>query len=330
VKPRRVLLAAATAAITTAGFAPVAHATTFSFGVQMGTLAQVKVSLAPVHTRLELTRGGAVIAQSQLDALAFADLQAGDVATLYDGTTVVASAHYDGLPTIADDACIGHSTFLATRGADASIVDAGAYHAIGGSIYWLDSFWTHEASSTVSVERPLEAGDVAYVETVVRDGLGNETRSSRGKSVVPCWTPPVRTPPAGTPPVEQVIAPSPVTPTAAQALQAVKAALSATGSKLRTFTPRRLSRKSTVTLPFAFPEPGAVELQLVAKDKVIGTGTRTATVNGKSTVTVTLTTAGRNQLKRAKRLKLTLKTTFTPSRAGAAPQRASTSVTLKR
>jgi hypothetical protein len=328
VKPRYALLVAASAAISTAAFAPAAHATTFSFGVQTGMPAQVKVTAAPSHTRLELTRGATVFGQFQLGALAVNDLQAGDVATVYNGAAMVASAQYDGLPTIGDDACIGHSTFLATRAANASIIDAGAYNALGGSVTWLDSFWTREATATVSVERPLDTGDVAYVETFTRDGSGNEIHSARGKQVMPCYAEPPRRPPTSTAPLEQVIAPTPVTPTSAQALQAVKAALSATGSKLRTFTARQLSRMSTATLPFAFPEPGAVDLQLVAKDQVVGTGTRAAAGNGRSTVTVALTAAGRKLLKRSKRLKVTLKGTFTPSRAGAAPQRASVKLTL--
>ena len=47
-------------------------------------------------------------------------------------------------------------------------------------------------------------------------------------------------------------------------------------------------------------------------------------------MTVKLTAAGRKLVKRTRRLKLTLKGTFTPSRAGEAPQRASVSVTLRR
>jgi hypothetical protein len=321
VNTRHALLTAVAAAISTAAFAPAAHAATFLFVTQTGASAQIEVDLPQAHTRLELARGEAAIAQSQLDELTVADLQPGDVATVYNGSAAVVSAQYDGLPTLGDDACIGHSTFLATRAANASIVDAGASYAVGDDFQRLDSFWTREQASTVSVERPLAAGDVAYVETVVLDGSGDEVRSLRGKTAMPCYSEPTRTPPTGTPPTEQVIGPSPVTPTTAQALQAVRAALSATGSKLRTFTPARLSRKRTVALPFAFPEAGAVELQLVAKNKVLGTGAHSTAVNGKATVTVTLTAAARKLLKRSKRLKLTLKATFTPSRWGGAPAR---------
>ena len=75
---------------------------------------------------------------------------------------------------------------------------------------------------------------------------------------------------------------------------------------------------------------GAVELELRAKSKLIGTGARATAVNGKTNVSVKLTAAGRKLLKRSKRLKVSVKATFTPSRAGAVPQRASLSVTVKR
>ena len=72
-----------------------------------------------------------------------------------------------------------------------------------------------------------------------------------------------------------------------------------------------------------------MRLKLLARGKVIGTGTKTAG-SGERRVTVALTAAGRRLLRRSTRLKLTLTATLTPSRAGEAPQRASVSVTLRR
>jgi hypothetical protein len=87
-----------------------------------------------------------------------------------------------------------------------------------------------------------------------------------------------------------------------------------------------LCRSRTFTLPVTFPASGDAAFKLVARGKVIGTGTR----SGERRVTIRLTAAGRRLLKRATRVKLTLKGTYTPSRAGEAPQRASVSVTLRR
>ena len=156
--------------------------------------------------------------------------------------------------------------------------------------------------------------------------------SARIKPMQLCYERPVRQPPVDTPPTQTqppVIQPE-LTPSAAQVTQAVKGSLSATGSSLRTRTTRRLARANAVALPFAFPEPGRVELQLVAKGQVIGTGTKTSAVNGKVLLSVQLTPAGRKLLKRSKKLKVTVKGAFTPERNGAETSRASSSVTLKR
>src|SRR6202008_103169 len=83
-------------------------------------------------------------------------------------------------------------------------------------------------------------------------------------------------PTAPAPPPAPPVAPSELVPTAAQLAQAVKGSLSATGSSLRTRTTRPLARLSSVALPFAFPEPGRVELQLTAKNVVIGSGAKTS------------------------------------------------------
>jgi hypothetical protein len=73
-----------------------------------------------------------------------------------------------------------------------------------------------------------------------------------------------------------------------------------------------------------------VDIQLLAKGKVIGTGTTSSAMNGKLFLAVKLTTQGRALLKRSKRLKVTLKGAFAASRNGAATSSASLTVTMKR
>jgi hypothetical protein len=189
--------------------------------------------------------------------------------------------------------------------------------------------WTWAEAFSVSLERPLASGDVAYVATATTVGT-TEVVSFRGLQVLPC--PDFgrgggdSSAPAGVP--TPVV--SPAAPTAAEILLAVRAAVSASRSSLKPFTVRALARRPVVELPFAFPEAGTAGLELLAKDKVIGTGTKTVTVNGKANVSLKLTDAGRKLLKRSKKLKVTLRGTFASSRAGAGPQRASMSVTLRR
>ena len=313
-----------------AALAPSAHAwTRFSFATEGGAAAQVEVDAPVAHTRLEIARGAAVLAQSTTDSVSVVGLQAGDVAGLYDGTELVASGTYDGLPEVAN-VCVGYTAFSATRATSAEIVDAGGYWSFAGSIEWVAATWTADVSAVVSLERPLALGDMVYVKTAASDGA-TEIHSSRGQPALPCWydRPPERTPPSGPPPPNQpTIAASELTPTSAQMLQMVKGSLSASGSSLRARTTRSLARFSAVAIPFAFPEPGRLDLELVAKNKVIGTGAKTSAMNGKEILTVKLTTAGRTLSKRSKKLKITLRATFTPSRAGARPQRASVNVTL--
>jgi hypothetical protein len=106
--------------------------------------------------------------------------------------------------------------------------------------------------------------------------------------------------------------PSPTTPDPAQpgklSLAATRAALAK--AKLR----------AKLTLPITLPEAGRIDLRLVLKGHTIAHGARTAA--GATKVTVKL----KQRLKRG--AKVTLRATFTPSRAGAKPQRASVKVTL--
>jgi hypothetical protein len=331
VNSRRVAFATAAATMAAAVLAPAAHAwTQFSFATQSGG-SQVAVDASTPHTRLEVTRGATVLAQSSTDSLTVSGFQAGDVATVYAGTGIVASATYDGLPT-ATDVCTTHTAFSATRAVDAEIVDAGAYRSFAGSIDWVDSLWSDDASATVTLRRPLAAGDMAYVTTDTVDG-DVEIRSSVGVPATPCGydLQPARTVTTQPPPVSQVtIAPSELVPTRAQMLQMVKGSLSASGSSLRAHTTRSLARSGSVTLPFAFPEPGRVDLQLLAKNTVIGTAAKSSAMNGKAFLAIKLTAQGRTLLKRSKRLKVTLKGAFAASRNGAETSSASLIVTMKR
>ena len=113
--------------------------------------------------------------------------------------------------------------------------------------------------------------------------------------------------------------------------QMVKGSVGASGSSLRPLRLPRLAKRQSFLLPFAFPEAGTVKLDLVAKGQTIGTGTKSSTANGKFDVSIKLTPAGRKLFKRTKKtLKVTLKGTFTPSRAGQGALNAGVTVTLKR
>jgi hypothetical protein len=328
---RRFVLTAAAATLATAAIAPAAHAgTTVDFVVKQGEWATVDVDSTLPHTRYDVVRNSALVGSSTTGELTVAALVAKDVVMLYNGNTLVATILYDGLPAIGEDACTGHTSFAVQRSPNAEITAAGA-----DADHYLDddtATWTADENAVVSLSHPLASNEVAYVATFAIDGA-TSIYSARIKPMQLCYEKPVRQPPVDTSPPTQtqppVVQPE-LTPSAAQVTQAVKGSLSATGSSLRTRTTRRLARANAVALPFAFPEPGRVELQLVAKGQVIGTGTKTSSVNGKVLMSVQLTPAGRTLLKRSKKLKVTVKGAFTPGRTGAETARASRSVTLKR
>jgi hypothetical protein len=327
---RRFVLAAAAATLATAVIAPAAHAgTNVDFVVKQGEWATVDVDSTLTHTRYDVIRSGTLVGSAPAGhELSVDALVAKDVVMLYNGNTLVATIAYDGLPIIGDDACIGHTSFAARRSANAEITAAGA-----DDDQYLDdetATWTADENAVVTLSRPLGSSDVAYVQTFAIDGA-TTIYSARIKAMQLCYEKPVRQPPVDTPPQTQPPVTQPeLTPSPAQVTQAVRGSLSATGSSLRTRTTRRLARASAVALPFAFREPGRVELQLVAKGQVIGSGTKTSAVNGRVLLSVQLTPAGRKLLKRSKKLKVTVKGAFTPARNGAATSRASSSVTLKR
>jgi hypothetical protein len=331
----RHLIAMVAAVTATAALAPSAHAwtTRFSFSSQEGAPGLVAVDSPYSDTRLELVRNGVVIGHGFTDALEVSALQHDDVAKLYQGSgnTLIASATYEATPTINGTACIGRNAFNVTKAADAVVIDAGAFAPAAGGYRSLRSVWTTGNSFTVSLERTLQSGDVAYAETSVL--LGDvEVRTFRGVAVLACafeprpeLEPPVAPPPPAPP------APSPTTPTDGQMVQAVKGSVGASVSGLRPLRLARLAKRQSVLLPFAFPEPGAVKLDLVAKGQTVGTGTRTSAANGKFDVSIKLTDTGRKLFKRTKKkLKVTLKGSFTPARSGQSALTAGVTVTLKR
>jgi len=321
----RHLIATVAALTAVAVLAPSAHAyTRFTFETERYVPARVTVESDDVHTRLELMRAGVVIKSTAADELDIGELVEGDVATVYFGQVPIASTTYEPLPVISDTVCIGHSSFYIRRAPGAVVLDAGAYK-YGSSI---GSDWTTGDSALVTLERPLQAGDVAYVLTS-QVTAGVEIRSHRALRVPECPSPkPPSDPPVVAPPP---ITPPPSGPTEQQSLAALKGSIGATGSSLRPLRLQRLAKRASVALPFAFPEPGTVTLELVAKGKAIGTGARQSAANGKVSVSVKLTPAGRKLLKRAKKtLKVTVKGAFTASRPNVSTQRTAVTVTLKR
>ena len=93
----------------------------------------------------------------------------------------------------------------------------------------------------------------------------------------------------------------------------------------------RLANRGSITLPFAFTEPGKVTYTLIAPGgRRVGTGSLTALRAGRNTVAVKFSAAGRRLLARPGPLKLQLRATFTPTRAGAKTQSARRTVTLRR
>ncbi len=109
--------------------APAALAENVYFSVGIDGRATAGVSLddwEPSVTRVELVRGGAVVATASADTpgLPFAyirsgTLQAGDVLNVYRGSTLLGAVPYTGLPTVGTDACAGRSSFTVTRDEDA-------------------------------------------------------------------------------------------------------------------------------------------------------------------------------------------------------------------
>jgi hypothetical protein len=326
-------LAVVAALTVTAALAPSAHAWTnrITFSTQRGAPALITVDTSYANTRLEVVRKGTIIRHGFTDELEVTGLLLDDVVNLYvgSGDMLVASATYDATPTINETACIGQTGFNVKKAAGAQVLDAGAFEPFADGYRPLPATWDTGDSFTVRLPRALQAGDVAYAATYRLTG-DTEIRSSRAVPVLDCPYVP-KTDPG--PPQTPAPAPtqSPAAPTNGQVLQAVKASVGASGTSLRPLRLPRLAKRRAVAVPFAFPEPGTVKLELVAKGKTIGAGTKSSTANGKLDVAVKLTDAGRKLFKRTKKqLKVTVRGTFTPSRAGGNALSAASTVTLKR
>jgi hypothetical protein len=326
-------------AVIAVGVAPataLAYSTGFRFSIHQDATANISAladATAPVTHHMDVVRGGAVIASSPSSGSSYATLDLanllpGDIARFYDGSAVRAIASYDGLPAISADACAGRQAFTATRSADHVVYRAGAYTPSSG--YGVDNraIFTSGNPFTVTLTRPLAAGDIAYAVTQGLQSSGNVgVEFQRYVNVGAC--PPVLAP-SGAVPV------SSKAPTDAEVLAKLKSSLAAMASRLKAQKTTRLARRKSVALPFAFSEPGTLRLVLRAsagksvKVVTVGTGAKTATAAGNATVILKLTSAGRKLFRRARKLALTLKGTFQPSRAAAKAQTATARIALKR
>ena len=292
---RRLAIALTSAAALTAAGAPAARAD-IGF-VVMPDFSSVETD---GEGRLELVRGGAVIATSDEGAVTVDELKPGDVARASneDGTPA-GSATYDGTPAIAG-ACVGSASFTASHGA-ATLQFAGAFTS--SAFEPLVGTWDEAQPARVTLTRALEDGDIAFA-AVGRDDVDPPFSSMRMEPAVACSTAPGGTPAPGQP------GPTPKPRTLAAALRVSAAALA------------KARLRARIALPVRLPERGRIVLRVRAKGRTLARG-RTST----SKVTLKVTRAGRTRLKRG--AKVTLDATFTPSRAGARPQRASVKVTLR-
>jgi hypothetical protein len=96
--------------------------------------------------------------------------------------------------------------------------------------------------------------------------------------------------------------------------------LAAEAKKLRSLGIRKLLRRKRVSLPFAADEGGTLTLRLTgsasghaSRTGVVASGTRTYTAPGTGRVTLKLTSKGARMLKRATRLRASLRATFKPT-----------------
>ena len=183
---RRLAIALTTAAALTAAGAPAARAD-ISFLVMPG-FASAETDGG--GTKLELIRGGAVIAASDEGALVVDELKPGDVARAYneDGTPA-GSATYDGTPAIAG-ACVGSASFTASHGA-ATLQFAGAFTS--SAFEPLVGTWDEAQPARVTLTRALEDGDIAFA-AVGRDDVDPPFSSMRMEPAVACSTAPGGTP----------------------------------------------------------------------------------------------------------------------------------------
>ena len=224
---------------------------------------------------------------------------------------------------IGSDACAGRLTFTGTRSDSLVVNDAGAF---SGSSY---AALNHAAFGsgnpfTVTLSRPLAVGDTAFIE---ENGLlGGGTvgiDQERDIKVGVC--------PAGPPPPPP---PPPVPPTDAQVKAALKTQLAAAAKALKKHKLRALAKQEHLTLAFAFPDAGTIKLTLTAKTGkrtiTIGGGRKTASAASAGKVTVKFTSQGRKLLRHARKLTVTLRGSFSRTRAGTKTQSATATAALKR
>ncbi|MDA0168921.1 hypothetical protein OJ998_07480 [Solirubrobacter taibaiensis] len=320
--------------------APAANADSvfFTVGVDGRATVGAWVDGSSADARLELVRGGTVIAKGTPadewsdGAMHVSNLVAGDVLNVYRGTALLGGVSYAGRPMVRQDACAGRTSFTVVRDENAVIDGAGAFVPTGGgSGDHSRAIWTHtDAFATVTVDRALVLGEVAWVQTDASVRWADDTlvwvRSRREMSVPAC---PAPSGPAS--PVAPVTTTTiPVDQTPAQ----IKAALKTTGKQLGKLDPAKLGRKASFALNFAAPAAGTARLHLTVKANgktiALGEGSAKATKAQPLKVTVKLPKAVRTLLKRSKRLSITLVATFDPAASGVQPSQTATTVTLKR
>ena len=321
---RRLVTALIAGAALAAAFPAAASAFVFvAFSVGPGPTARVDAidfdTESPLH--VELVRDGATLASSPAGFVEVPMLKPGDtVRASSDGTTVVATATYDGTPALGE-VCIGTSSFTVTRPPADRTFEAGAGRIEDAEENAMIESSTSDGSpAVVTLARPLAAGDAAFAQGLVitEDLFVGTSQLVAAKECTAAEQLDQRNPGPGDPD-----SPQGQRPRAAPLSAALAAA------KLKRLGLARLARGRTHKLPVALSQPGTVRFKLLARGKVIGAGKKTAAA-GVRRVTVKLTAAGLRLLKGTKRLKLTLRGTFTPSRAGEVPQRASVRFTLRR
>jgi hypothetical protein len=332
----RTAVVAGAAITATAAFAPAAHAETSTVYITAlpDSGANVMAFSDRPATSLKVLRGSATVAQAASDpellgafTLSVGRLELGDRVVMFENDTLIAETSWTGNPTVDRGVCAGKTTFGGARAPGAAVILGGVFASsqteedpTPGTI--VEDSGQHV---TVTMRSPLVAGQVAAIATMLSLPQANgdtlELLSLHG-AVVPATCDRV-SPPDATPTPTPTPGPDGEAPafTDAQLHGAIKSALRAPQSKLRSHA---LKRRTRLALPFAFPEAGTTRLELIARGKVVATGTRKRTAGGRANVTLKLSAAAR----RAR--KLTLRATFTPSRAGAGPQRASIGVTLRR
>jgi hypothetical protein len=277
---------------------PAAPATTIRFNTGGPGLPAIMVTDNRRSTNgyLELVRGREVVARSPArhgiaassGHLTVPNLLADDVARAFGNGAVIASATYDGGPRIGADACAGSRAFTVTRPVGSEAGFAAAFRRSGAPVPGQRLRWTDTA---VAADRPLAAGQMVRVLTRRDDG-GIEV-VSRGSGVVAACA----------------------APSDAQVLSATRRALARTGAKLR---------PGARTLPFAFPEPGSVWLEVRERaGALIGVGRKRNRRAGTAGVRIRWT--GRRLPAR-----VTLSAYFAPERAGASAQLGLRAATLRR